>query len=178
MRNLRQSIAPVILLCAALVTCTAAATEGATYYVAVSSTSYANVREQPSARSKVITTLERGAEVSATGERDGLWMEVQTDSVNITYHGDGTTTQSDPLKGWIKLSLLSMEQPYSNKSGTIKGDGRVRLRDEPGGDFMKWVYPGDDVSVLSVVELDGQQWYRIRHSDDRGWIMADYLDLS
>lgn len=165
-----------LLLILLLITCAASAE--ITYYVATSSTSYLNVREQPNTDAKIITTLERGAAIPATGEKSGLWIEVQTESRSTTHHSDGTKTESEPLKGWVMISMLSLEQPYSNKTGTITGDGRVRLRTDPGGDFLKWVYPGDSVNVLAVIEINDAQWYRIRHGEDRGWIMAEYLEIS
>ncbi|MDL2318095.1 SH3 domain-containing protein [Eubacteriales bacterium OttesenSCG-928-A19] len=164
-----------LLLVLLLITGTASAET--TYYVATSSTSYLNVREQPNTDSKIVTTLDRGTALPATGEKSGLWIEVQTESRNITHHSDGTRTESEPLKGWVMISMLSLEQPYSNKTGTITGDGRVRLRTDPDGDFQKWVHPGDSVSVLAVIEINEARWYRIRHGEDRGWVMADYLEI-
>lgn len=148
-----------------------------TYYAAISNTSYLNVRAQANTDSNIVTTLERGTAIQATGEKSGLWIEVQTESRTISYHSDGTKTESDPLKGWVMISMLSLEPPFSGKSGTIIGTGRVRLRYEPGGKFLKWVHPDDTVSVLAVIEINDAKWYRIRHGEDRGWIMADYLEI-
>lgn len=175
--NAEKRAACVLLLCAALLAATAHAEAKTMYYVAVSSTSYLNVRERPTTNADVVTTFDRGAEIAATGTMNGLWVEVQTESVTISYHSDGTKTTSDPLKGWVMLSMLSIEQPFSDKSGVVTGNGRVRLRDNPDGSFMKWMQPGDQVGVLAVVEFDGAKWYRVRHGDDRGWLLADYLEI-
>ena len=163
------------LLLALLLLGGTALAEEPVYYVATSSTSYLNVREEPTTDSKIITTLDRGATVVPTGSTQGLWVEIQTDARNITHHSDGTALQSDPLKGWVTLSLLSLEPP-SNTNGTIVGDGRVRLRNDPDGDFLKWVQPGDAVSVLAIVNYHENCWRRVRHGDDRGWVMAEYLE--
>jgi uncharacterized protein YraI len=177
--NANGKAAVAILLCFTLATAGARAlAQGALYYVAVSSTSYLNVREAPEADAEIITTLDRGDEIEATGATDGLWVEVQTESITITYREGSEPVYSEPLKGWVALSLLSLERPYSNQHGNIIGDGRVRLRDGPGGDFLKWVYPGEEVSVLAVVEVDAQRWYRVRHGEDRGWVLADYLKIT
>lgn len=154
-----------------------AAAEATVYHVAVSTTSVLNVREEPSTTSEVVTTLARGAIVTATGEQKGLWVEVQTDIENVTRYMDGTIITNDPYKGWVKLSMLSLEEPYTDTPGTITGNGRVRMRNDPGGSHQRWLTPNTPVSVLSVVEFDGSLWYRVRHDKDRGWIKAEYLEI-
>lgn len=173
MNQWKRIIVTIILLGA--MAALPASAEPSIFYVAVSSTSYLNVRESPSTDSVIIATMNRGDTVTATGSTQGLWIEVQTDATIITHHSDGTAEESDPLPGWVKLSLLSMEEPYSGVSGTISGDGRVRMRDEPAGEFIKWLNLGDSVSVLAVIEYGGHTWYRVRQEDIRGWVMSDYI---
>ncbi|MDL2318195.1 SH3 domain-containing protein [Eubacteriales bacterium OttesenSCG-928-A19] len=171
---MKRLITMAIILISMIAT-SATAEGGQTYYVATSTTSVLNIREQPTTESKILTTMERGETIIATGEMRGLWVQLQYESHGM--HSDGTHT-TETITGWAMISMLSMEEPYSNKIGTIVGDGRVRLRCDPDGEFLKWVQPGDEVSVLAIIDFNGSTWYRIRSGDERGFVMSDFLELA
>lgn len=173
--RLWKIIATVVLLIVLAMPATAAA-DGGLYYVAVSTTSCLNVREEPTEKSVILTTLNRGEVVEATGATSGLWIEIATDAHITKHSNDGTTEKVAITKGWVKISLLSLEEPYANRTGVVVGDGRVRLRDDPNGAFIRWVYPGDSISVLAIIEVGDTAWYRIRVDDVRGWVMKEFVE--
>lgn len=107
-----------------------------TLYVSVTEL---NVRAGPSKDAEVRTTLARGDQVLTTGEASDGWIRVCL----------------EPIYGWVRLDLLSQEEPYTDVTGTIIADGRVRLRDAPGGERLDWMQPGDQVAVLSIMEREG-----------------------
>ena len=133
--------------------------EGRTYYVAVGEL---NVRRRPTTESSIVCTRIRGDLVEATGKAaKGGWVEVCC----------------DPLVGWVQYTMLSLEEP-TNQAGVIAANGRVRLRDAPGGALIKWLQPGTDVTLLAVLEHKGAQWYRVKLGDTKGWVQGEYLQIS
>lgn len=155
-------LAMLVLLALHVAVMPAEAEEGTYYYVAISaSTSHLNVRSEPSTDSSVVATRIRGDMVYATGDASGAWVEVRI----------------EPVVGWVQLTMLSLEEPYDDVRGVIAADGRVSLRESPGGERIRWVQPGQEVAVMAVLECDGERWYRVRCGEERGWVLGECLEL-
>lgn len=152
-----------------------------TYYVAVSSTSELNVREQPSKDAEVITVKLRGDTLETTGKTDGLWVEVYTDSYTYIYRDGQEVEEIGPLNGWVQITYLSEEKPYSGVQGTIVGAGKTCFRSEPRIDEdteKGWIQAGDTVTVLSVFNYGEERWYRVQNDGERGFMVADYVAVA
>lgn len=133
-----------------------AVTEGQTLYVAVTE---ARIRAEPSMEAETRDYAYRNDEALATGRTSGEWLEVCR----------------EPVVGWMHYSVLSLDAPGDSATGTIIGDGRVRLRDAPGGNPMDWVHPGDVATIYQAADHAGGIWYRVTCNGLTGWVSGDYL---
>ena len=124
-----------------------------TMYCIVSPGSVLNVRFSPEPNAHKEAYLERGDEVEVYYIKDG-WACIKW---------------GDTL--YCKAEFLSYEPPMTPTQYTVTGSGRVRIRSSPGGDFVQWAHPGDQLVVHAFVMRDGQEWALVQ----QGAIMAEYL---
>lgn len=152
-----------------------AISDGDTYYVAVSEL---NIRESASKSADVITTVGRGTALTATGNTEGQWMEVYTDSYTIRYSEARGEERIGPLRGWVFSAYLTDHNDYQPWDGVIAANGRVHLRETAGGAHLLWLQPGDAVTVLYPQEEDGVDWYRVRLTDGvKGCVAAEFVGV-
>ena len=122
-----------------------------TYYVTANGG--LNLRWEPSKRSRVEAVAELGEELEVTA-LDGQWATVQW-GVDTLY---------------CSISYLSQQEPSQmNDQGKIVSNGRVALRDMPGGMRIGWLHNGDKISVNGVV--DG--WCRT----EKGYVAQEYVEM-
>lgn len=157
-----------------------AAADGNTYYVAVSATSSLNVRERPSKEAAVLTEKVRGDILTATGNTDGLWVEVYTDSYTYRYREGQEVEVIGPLNGWVQIIFLSEEMPYGNVNGSVV-KGKTWFRSEPRiarETEIRKLDKGEEVALLSVFACYGEMWYRVQLGKERGFMMAACLEVN
>ena len=129
----------------------AATARAETYYVTANGG--LNLRWEPSKRSRVEAVAEQGEELEVTA-LDGQWATVQW-GVDTLY---------------CSISYLSQQEPsQTNGQGKIASNGRVALRDMPGGKRVGWMHNGDKVSISGVV--DG--WCRT----EKGYVAQEYVEM-
>ena len=129
----------------------AATAKAETYYVTANSG--LNLRWEPSKHSRVEAVAELGEELEITA-LDGQWATVQW-GVDTPY---------------CSISYLSQQEPSQmSGQGKIVSNGRVALRDMPGGKRIGWMHNGDTISISGVV--DG--WCRT----ERGYVAQEYIEM-
>ena len=129
----------------------AATAKAETYYVTANGG--LNLRWEPNKRSRGEAVAELGEELEVTA-LDGQWATVQW-GVDTLY---------------CSISYLSQQEPSQmNDQGKIISNGRVALRDMPGGKRIGWMHNGDKISVNGVV--DG--WCRT----EKGYVAQEYVEM-
>ena len=129
----------------------AATAKAETYYVTANGG--LNLRWEPNKRSRVEAVAEQGEELEVTA-LDGQWATVQWGADTL----------------YCSISYLSQQEPsQTNGQGKIASNGRVALRDMPGGKRVGWMHNGDKVSISGVV--DG--WCRT----EKGYVAQEYVEM-
>jgi len=127
-------------------------------YVAVSPGSTLNVRDGPGITNPIMYWLERGDVITALDNKGG-W-------VLVNRAGDW---------GWASIDYLSDTPPGDiPQTAKIISNGRVALRDKPGGVRVVWLENGKQVDVLGY--LDG--WVRVRSETRTGYVMMKYVEVT
>ena len=164
-----------ILAAAMLMSCGIAHAEERTFYCAVSSSAYANIRLEPRDSAKIIGELDRGATYRMSQCTVGGWLR-------IPYrHKRGEF-------GWVRYEFFSIDPPVSFRDAPearVEANGRVRLRDAPDGKRIWWLYPGAKLKVLATLpgDLVGREiWRRVRvergiGKGKIGWVLAEYVRM-
>jgi hypothetical protein len=101
--------------------------------------------------------LYRGDAVMTTGEEADGWIEVAVG-------GDAV---------WVKAEYLAVKPPEDPKEATITGNGRVALRKAPGGKLIRWLQPGEQITVSAIIAVEGQNWAKTPD----GYVMEEYVGL-
>ena len=129
--------------------------EAGTMYIHVTSGSYLNGRHAPAKDSAVEMRLYRGDAVDVIGI-DGEWVQIEG--------GEAGTC-------WCRVDYLA-DYPPGDEAPlyTVLSDGRVRVRQSPDGNTLRYLYDGDLVAVRFA--MDG--W---AYLDDGGYVMTDYLAI-
>lgn len=125
-----------------------------TMYVCVSEGSTLNVRSTPETDGFREGYLQRGDEVEVYSISDG-WAAIDFGK-NLFY---------------CSSSYLSDNPPSDRVPYMVSSSGRVRVRDVPDGQFVRWVNPGDEVIVVGWQTIGSVQWAILTD----GSIMAEYL---
>lgn len=121
--------------------------------VALSGTQLLNVRKQPKKDASAWGTYRGGDDIYVTA-LDGAWAAV--DYENET--------------GYVQLRYLEIT---ANVACAIVSNGRVRVRDQPGGKVSGFYQNGEFVMVLAWrFDSEGTLWARISN----GFVMADFLE--
>lgn len=129
--------------------------EGVIAYTSVDAGSVLRVHVNASISSEVFFFLERGEQVFVE-EIEGQWAKVSRG-------GDW---------GWCVTEYLSDRNPDDvDGDYVVSSNGRVRVRNKPDGDKIRYVYDGDRVCVEGVKERDGRLWAFVGD----GFVMMDYL---
>ena len=122
--------------------------------VALPDTQLLNVRKQPKRDASAWGT-QRGGMQLYVAELDGDWATVDY---------DGET-------GYVLVAYLEIN---ADVDCAIVSDGRVRIREKPGGKISGFLHNGDTAQVKAWrYDSDGALWARL----SSGFIMASYLEL-
>lgn len=132
-------------------------------YVNIEANSSLALRRNPKKGSSVISQLTRDEQVIVLSEQDG-WSYVEIGK----------------NKGYVLSRYLS-DSPAPDDLGTytVSSNGRVKVRKYPDGDFKFYVYPGDQVRVLSFVYDDKTNeplWARINFDNKIGYMKIKFLE--
>ena len=104
-----------------------------TMYV-VNVTSWLNGREEPDKDSSVAARFTVGTDVDVY-EVSGNWAKVKGGECGYV---------------WCSVAYLSSTPPDAEPQGyTVRSNGRVRVRETPNGDLVRWLEAGDTVQVQS-----------------------------
>lgn len=129
----------------------------------VYTTASVNLRSGASTNTAVITTLKKGAKLTAMGKNNGFYL-VQTSG----------GTQGYVSSKYISKSKVSSSSSSSSSSATkMVTASYVNMR-EGGGlsyDVIKVLPYGTKVTVL----YKGNYWTRVKHNGTTGWIKNSYL---
>jgi len=130
-----------------------------------------NMRKGPSTSSKKITTLKKGAVVTATYKKKvsgTTWYKVKhggkTGWVSGSYlkkykKSTSSTAKATKISGKYKTkSILNMRKSASLKSGKI-----TTLK------------KGAVVTASYKKTVGGTTWYKVKHSSKKGWVSSSYL---
>lgn len=131
-------------------------------YVNIEKGSSLALRRNPKKDSSVITKLHRDDYVEVI-ECNDSWTHVR-------FNGN---------EGYVLNRYLS-DAPSPDDLGTyiIDSDGRVKVRKYPDGDKKFYVYPDDEVTVISFFYQNNEQypsWAKIKTSDGIGYIKYEFL---
>ena len=122
--------------------------------VVLPNTQLLNVRTQPKKDASTWGTFRGGDDVYVTA-LDGAWATV--DYENET--------------GYVQLRYLEIT---ANVACTVVSNGRVRIREQPGGKASSYYQNGELVMVLAWrFDSDGKLWART----SLGFVMSDFLEL-
>lgn len=125
-----------------------------TMYVAIRS-DYLSVRFSPSEKATLVGRLYRGDDVKVIDIADG-WAHLEW---------------GDPA--YVKADYLATEKPIEPTVYRVVANGKVRLRDKPGGEKVGWAYPGNTLTVYGWTEIEGVRWALLNGC----YIMAEFLEL-
>lgn len=122
--------------------------------VALPDTQLLNVRKQAKKDASVWGTQRGDTQLYVT-ELDGAWAIVDY---------DGET-------GYVLVSYLEIT---ADVDCAVESDGRVRIREKPGGKVVSFLHDGDMVHIKAWrYDSDGALWARI----SGGYVLASYLEL-
>lgn len=114
-----------------------------------------NVRKQPEKSASAWGTLRGGEDVYVTAI-DGAWATVD--------YGKET--------GYVQLRYVEIT---ANTACTVTSNGRVRLRERPGGKLCGFLQDGQTVMALAwQFDDENALWARTA----TGYVMAEYLDVA
>ena len=108
-----------------------------------------NGRQRPEVHSAIVAWYQNGEDISIY-EIDGEW---------------ALTAGSEYGTCWVNINYLATEEAGSY---TVNANGRLRVRETPGGNTVGWFKPGQTVEVLSIFGT----WART----ETGWVMSEYLE--
>lgn len=150
----------VLVICLLLTATTAAAVdeEGLRppIYMTITlpNTQLHNIRAQPK------------KEASTLGQARG-----ENDLYVTSLDGDWATVDSDYGTGYVFVSYLEIT---AEADCVVRSNGRVRVREKPGGSVAGFVYDSDEVFVKAWrYDSKGVLWARL----STGFVMASYLEL-
>lgn len=122
--------------------------------VSLPDTQLLNVRKQAKKDASTWGTQRGGAQLYVT-DLDGAWATVDY---------DGET-------GYVLVSFLEIT---ADVDCAVVSDGRVRIREKPGGKVVSFLHDGDTVHVKAWrYDSDGALWARL----SSGYVLASYLEL-
>lgn len=140
------------------------------------SAGFARIREAPNKESKEIGQLDDGKIIELENlnivtdvhpRSPRTWVEIPMDKINT----DGTRQY-----GYVALWLVSFEPPC-NQDAIIVSNSRVRLRDIPDGDLVKWLKPGTPLKKVASV----YGWTKVRVGKGKnitvGWVDSEFIQI-
>ena len=142
--------------------------EPATVYAAVSPGKCLNVRADANRGASVVAVVDRGDTLDVDDLRiqDG-WLYVSKTMICSEERGPFT------IDGWVWHELVSYDEPGPYPA-VIRADGRVRLRQSPGGTQAGWIAPGEKVELLTNWWDGAVSWSQIVHNGKHYWVMSEY----
>ena len=129
--------------------------EAETAYVCVAEGSHLNARSHP-VNGKIEARLLPGWQVEVLTVDDG-WAQLE---------GVGESGTA-----WVAARYLSEDAPGTETRCMVSAGGRVRLRETPAGELVRWLQPGSMVTVTAHLTVDGVRWARVGD----GWVQDRYL---
>lgn len=116
---------------------------------------YVSVREKAKKNSAEIGQLYLGSRVETDGKTKNGYLHIVNAS---TETGDG----------WVYAKYIVADEPViETRQARVIGGGRVQLRACPGGKRIKWLRPGDRLTVYA--------WTNEWCVTDRGYVDSEYL---
>lgn len=160
MRKWVRIITIFLLVCTIVLTMKIVGANAETMYVVVNDGSHLNARYAP-VTGNIEAKLLRGWEVEVLDIKNGWAKIIGYGESNICY---------------VKSEYLSEEPPPDIEKCepviyTVTTN-KVRLRENPNGKKVRWLYKGNRVTVIGWVTVDNICWAYT----DTGYIMAEYLD--
>ena len=135
-----------------------AVTENGIYYIICNPQTVLNVRESPNKHDRMVGYFMCGDRVKIDGkERNGY------------YHCPDVKFEVND--GWIiKGHLVEDEPSIETVKATVVANGRVACRSKIGGERVRWLNPGAEVTVYVFSE----KWC----VTNKGYIQSEYLEVS
>lgn len=119
--------------------------------------SYVNIRESPSAKSRIIGYLDCGDGVETDWVRNGDWLHCVNLSLELT-------------DGWVYAGYIVEDQPeFVDSEYKVVSSGRVALRKMVCGKRRAWIKSGKILKVL----WRSNEW----SLTNRGYIKSEFLEV-
>ncbi len=145
-----------------------------------------NLRADPSATAKILTTIPEGTTINLAAQQDGWYQTsyqgqtgwVAADYVTVTTTNQSPTGTTDPQPTGTAPQPTGTGTASGNQfpqQGKITASGGLNLRDTPSstGKILMTIPQG---TTINLAAQQGQ-WYQTTYQGQTGWVSANYVTI-